>query len=59
LARNDYAVIALEAMSDTAHLLRLPEFTPDFDKLGHSVECHTVPPILNLAGPGMERQREG
>jgi hypothetical protein len=59
LARNDYAVIALEAMSDTAHLLQLLEFTPDFDKFRDSGGCQIMPQLLNLAGPAMERQREG
>src|SRR6266478_5427551 len=36
LARNDYALITLEAMFDTAHLLKSVEFTPGRDKPRHS-----------------------
>jgi hypothetical protein len=35
-ARNEYALIALEAMFDTAHHLKSFEFTPGQDKPRHS-----------------------
>jgi hypothetical protein len=36
LARSEYEMIALEELFDTAHLLRLFDFTADVDKFPHS-----------------------